>query len=231
MSRRTANLSVKQKLAIVIKAINGDCSISYLARSNKVSRHALKTWIWKYQVKGLSGLEESHTWRRYPVELKQAAVRDYLDHQLSLEECCRKYNISANSVLTHWIDQHTSGKSLKTTRGGFTTMRHKAKKTTLEQRKAIVLDTIKHGKDYRRAVEKYQVSYSQVYNWVRKYERLGIEGLKDHRGHQLASRSLKELTTEQKYQRQLQEFKHQNELLAAENYYLKKLRALGRKQK
>lgn len=231
MSGRTTGLSVHQKLTVVMKAINNEASVPYLAKSIGINPSTLYKWIWKYRANGLKGLEESHTWKRYSVKLKQAAVQDCLDHQLSLHECCRKYNISCDSVLTRWINQYTSGKSLKITRGGSTTMRQKAKKTTLEQREAIVLDTIKHGKDYQRAVKKYQVSYSQVYNWVRKYERLGIDGLKDHRGQQLASRASKELTTEQQYQLQLQQLKHQNELLAAENYYLKKLRALGRNQK
>ena len=31
-------------------------------------------------------------------------------------------------------------------------------------------------------VETYQVSYQQIYSWVRKYEASGVEGLVDRRG-------------------------------------------------
>lgn len=231
MSGRTTSHSIEQKLKVVTKASNGDASINSLAKSIGINEETLHEWIRKYQADGLNGLKESHTWKRYSVEVKQAAVCDCLYHYLTLEECCKKYNISSHSVLKRWVNQYTSGKSLKINRGGSTTMKHKAKQTTLEQREAIVLDTIKHGKDYQRAIKKYQVSYSQVYTWVRKYEHFGLDGLKDHRGKQLASRSPQELTTEQKYQLQLQKLKHENQLLAAENYYLKKLRALKRNQK
>lgn len=231
MSGRTTGHSVEQKLEVVLKAINGDASVSYLARSIGISTFALRSWIRKYENNGSQGLTESHTWKRYPTQLKLNAVLDYLNQRLTMAECCKKYNISAHSVLKRWINKYTSGKSLKTYGGGSTTMKRKAKKTTLAQRQVIVLDTVKHGKDYQRAVKKYQVSYSQVYSWVRKYERLGLDGLKDHRGQHLDSRAPEELSDEQKYQLQIQKLKQKNQLLEAENFYLKKLRALGRNQK
>lgn len=231
MSKRTTDYSIHQKLDVVIKAINGEKSINYLATSMGIDWSTLKTWMRKYQADGVSGLEESHTWKRYSLKLKQKAVLDYLEHHLSLAECCQKYNLSGESILRRWINQYNSGKSFQTTRGGSTTMKRKAKKTTLEQRQTIVLDTIKHGKAYQGAVKKYQVSYSQIYNWVRKYERLGVDGLKDHRGQQLSTRAPEELSAEQKYQLKIKQLEQKNQLLAAENFYLKKLRALGRKQK
>jgi hypothetical protein len=38
------------------------------------------------------------------------------------------------------------------------------------------------GKDYGAAIERYHVSYPQVYSWVRKYDEQGIAGLNDRRG-------------------------------------------------
>jgi transposase len=58
----------------------------------------------------------------------------------------------------------------------------KGRATTLEERTEIVRYCIEKGKDYGAAVERYQVSYQQVYLWVRKYEELGIAGLNDKRG-------------------------------------------------
>ena len=37
-------------------------------------------------------------------------------------------------------------------------------------------------KDYGLTVETYQVSYQQIYAWVRKYEEKGVKGLTDRRG-------------------------------------------------
>ena len=47
---------------------------------------------------------------------------------------------------------------------------NKGKKTTQEERAEIVAFCIEHGKDYGLAMEKYSVSYQQIYSWVRKYE-------------------------------------------------------------
>lgn len=61
----------------------------------------------------------------------------------------------------------------------------KGRKTTLEERLKIVQFTLDNQKDYQSAAEKYQVSYQQVYGWVRKYELDGKDGLLDRRGRKL----------------------------------------------
>ncbi|MCC8013957.1 MAG: helix-turn-helix domain-containing protein, partial [Eubacterium sp.] len=37
-------------------------------------------------------------------------------------------------------------------------------------------------KDYRLTMEKFNVTYQQIYLWVKKYEEKGIDGLVDRRG-------------------------------------------------
>ena len=58
----------------------------------------------------------------------------------------------------------------------------KGRKTTQEERAEIVAYCIEHGKDYAQTIQQYQVSYQQIYSWVRKYEEKGVEGLADRRG-------------------------------------------------
>lgn len=67
------------------------------------------------------------------------------------------------------------------------------RKTTLEERKEIVDYCISHNNDYKGAASKYNVSYSQVYSWVRKYLKDGIEGLEDKRGHHKSDDEVDEL--------------------------------------
>ena len=59
---------------------------------------------------------------------------------------------------------------------------NKGRKTTQEERVEIVAFCIENGKDYGLAMEKYGVSYQQIYSWVRKYEARGVKGLTDRRG-------------------------------------------------
>ena len=43
----------------------------------------------------------------------------------------------------------------------------KGRKTTQEERIEIVAFCIEHGKDYGLTIEQYQVSYQQIYSWVK----------------------------------------------------------------
>ena len=56
------------------------------------------------------------------------------------------------------------------------------RKTSIEERKEIVKYCIEHGRDYKNTASIYDVSYSQVYSWVKKYDSDGDEGLIDKRG-------------------------------------------------
>jgi transposase len=67
------------------------------------------------------------------------------------------------------------------------------RKTTLEERKEITEYCIAHGKDYKGTAALYNVSYSQVYTWVRKYLANGNEGLVDRRGHHKTDEEVDEL--------------------------------------
>lgn len=57
------------------------------------------------------------------------------------------------------------------------------RKTTLEERKEIVDYCINHNRSYKDTAEKFDVSYSQVYSWVKKYDVHGEDGLADRRGY------------------------------------------------
>ena len=50
-----------------------------------------------------------------------------------------------------------------------------------------------HGKDYTITIEKYGVSYQQIYSWVRKYNEKGAEGLVDKRGKRKPESEMTEL--------------------------------------
>ena len=67
------------------------------------------------------------------------------------------------------------------------------KKTTQQERQEIVTYCLEHGKNYKDAAEKYEVSYSQVYQWVRHYEDRGEAGLEDRRGKHKSDDEVDEL--------------------------------------
>ena len=162
--------------------------------------------------------------KRYSVELKVTAVEAYLRGEGSQYEICRKYGISAHSVLQGWILWYNGHKRLKERREVRKEIyMTKGKKTTQEERTEIVAFCIEHGKDYLLTVQTYGVSYQQIYAWVRKYEEKGVDGLKDGRGRRKPVEEMSEI----------ERLKMENRLLKAqlidaemENKLLKKLREL-----
>ena len=67
------------------------------------------------------------------------------------------------------------------------------RKTTIEERKEIVDYCINHNRDYKGTASIYDVSYSQVYSWVKKYDAQGEAGLTDKRGHHKTDEEVDEL--------------------------------------
>ena len=91
------------------------------------------------------------------------------------------------------------------------------RKTTIEERQEIVKYCIDNNRDYKGTAEKYDVSYAQVYEWVKKYTENGEEGLKDKRGKHKTDEEVDELERLRRenlrLKRQLQEKDNLVELL------------------
>ncbi len=121
--------------------------------------------------------------KKYRAELKLQAVQDYLTGKGSLRQICRQYEIKDKRQLRNWISCYNGHKDFKECTGARGEIyMTKGRKTTQEERSQIVAFCIEHGKDYALTVETYQVSYQQIYSWVRKYESSGVDGLVDRRG-------------------------------------------------
>ena len=126
---------------------------------------------------------KTHKNKVYSAELKQQAVQDYLAGKGSLRQICKLYEIKDKRQLRYWISCYNGHREMRrpsSARGEIYMTR--GRKTTQEERAQIVAFCIEHGKDYALTVETYQVSYQQIYSWVRKYEANGVDGLVDRRG-------------------------------------------------
>jgi len=103
----------------------------------------------------------------------------------------------------------------------------KGRKTSFEERVQIVEECIKNGKNYGKTAEKFSVSYTQVYNWVRKYDKQGADGLIDRRGR---SKPKSEMTDMEKLEAENRLLKAQLERKELENMFLKKLDEIERRR-
>ena len=180
-------------------------------RFNISSRHLLREWINIYRSQGKDGLVPSNTKKCWSNETKLLAVQEYLLGKGSQRDICKKYKISSNSILIKWIKVYNdSHKEFKTTGSGGRKPMTKARKTTFEERIEIVQFCIANGKNYGLTMNKFNVSYQQIYLWVRKYEEKGVDGLLDRRGKAKPENELTELDR----------LKAETKMLAAKNQEL-----------
>lgn len=54
-------------------------------------------------------------------------------------------------------------------------MKDHSRKTVQEERIEIVNDCLEHDKNYKETAKLFDVSYTQVYQWVKKYQGSGEE--------------------------------------------------------
>ena len=104
----------------------------------------------------------------------------------------------------------------------------KGRKTTVEERIEIVKACVVNGKNYQETAVQYDVSYQQVYQWVRKFEQDGERALEDRRGR---TKLIEELTPEDELRLKIQQIERENERLRAENLFLKKLEEIERRRR
>lgn len=227
MSKRSP-VSLELKLHTVQRCLDHQTNPHAEAKHIGVSPNSVRDWIRKYRADGLNGLSESKTWKTYSKELRLDAIRDVLSGHVSLAAVTEKYHISSKSVLSKWITKYTGGIECTPTRKGKgRSPMNKGRKTTLEERIEIAQYTLAHDLDYAKAMEKFGVSYPQVYAWVRKYQS-GQEGaLQDGRGRK---KPVEELDEQERLKLRIKELEARNEYLEMENAFAKKLAEIERRK-
>lgn len=214
-----------QKIEVIEKYLRGEDSLNNLAQELDISWASAKQWLQTYLSIGPDGLLETSKNSVYTKDFKNTVVNDYLSSNASLMDICKKYSIKSTSQLRKWILKYNSHEELKSSGTGGTKIMTKGRKTTYEERIDIVKYCIEHQNNYAETAEHFQVSYQQVYSWVIKYEKGGVESLQDKRGRRKSAEEMSEL----------EKLKAENKLLQAENKrkemeldFLKKLKEIER---
>jgi transposase-like protein len=219
-------ISTDEKLAAVRRFLNGEGSQRSIAAHIGVSYQSFQQWIRNYKSLGNDAFTMTGN-KKYSSELKLNAVQDYLAGFGSQDDICLKYGIRSRSKLLKWIMKYNSHEELKTSGTGGTTIMTKGRKTTYDERLEIVQYCIEYENNYAAAAEKYQVSYQQVYTWMKKYEQKGVEGLLDRRGRTKPGNEMSEL---EKLRAENRLLKSQNKRQEMEMAFLKKLDEIERRR-
>ena len=225
MSRRKT-ITPEEKIQIAQDCIEGRISQTEAARRLGIDRTSIRSWIIKYEAEGSLGLTQAEKNRVYSEELKLQAVLEYLGGEGSLREICKKYKIRSKKQLMDWIKVYNSGRDFKKMSGG--SRMKSTRKTTQEERVRIAKECIENGDNYGEIAIKYQVSYQNVYSWVKKYRELGEAGLEDRRGQRTAQQ--KPRTEEERLRIENAQLKRELYLAKMERDLLKKLEEIERRE-
>ena len=204
---RKAKYSKELKLEIVKRYLKGE-TVSYLANLYHLpNNHGMPIikWVHKYEALGEKTFDESFNNKSYSKEFKLQVIKDYLNGVDSLEGLANKYDISSVEIVRRWVLKYNEGIEIKdyNPKGDVYTM--KSRKTTIEERLEIVDYALANS--VKEAADKYTVPYMNVYQWVKKYNELGQDGLKDGRGRPSTNEPKKELTLEEKQAIEIEKLK------------------------
>lgn len=223
MSRKT-KISADEKARIVRKYLSGEICHSEASRQAAVVDTVIDDWVRLYRNHGVLGLRSNEKNSIYSPELKKQAVEEYLEGEQTQQAICEKHKIRSRKQLRDWIKVYNSGKDFKKMSGG--SRMKTSRNTTQAERIEIVSSCLENGKDYSATALKYNVSYQQVYTWVKKFIELGEAGLEDRRGQRVAQQEPR--TQEEEYKARIAQLEHDLYMTRMERDLLKKLEELER---
>ncbi|MTI94102.1 MAG: transposase [Firmicutes bacterium] len=221
-------MSYELKVEAVEKYNRGEGSLRSIACEYGMDASSLRQWLANYEAMGPSSLAVTHTNNGYSTELKTRAVEAYLRGEGSLLDMCKRFSIRSKTQLRAWIKVYNGHKDFRATRGlGRGIYMTKGRLTTLDERIEIVSYCIANGKNYGATIEKYGVSYQQIYSWVRKYESKGVDGLIDKRGKR---KTLEEMNEVERLQAENKMLRAENKQKEMEIAVIKKLQEIERRR-
>jgi len=224
---RKSLYSINEKIQIINEYQRGENSFTDIHARYGLAFTTLRLWETIYETEGRIGFEVKQTNAGYSKELKESAIHDYLNGVGSYRELCRKYRIPSITTLDNWVKKYNGYEKLKDYDPKGAVYMIPKRKTSLEERIEIVKYCLEHESSYKHTAEYFKVAYSQVYQWVKKYEMFGEDGLVDRRGIHKIPEELSELD---RLKRENEQLRRQLELKERETILLKKVKEFERRR-
>ena len=226
---RKSKYTIEEKVKAVLDYKNGIRGVTQICNDLGLNKSGkdLYTWVKEYDKYGEPAFYPKERNKSYSKEFKEIVIKEYLNGKGSLSDLSIKYDIPSLETLRKWVNSYNSHEELKDYNPKGDVYMTKSRKTTIEERIEIVQYCLDHDKEYKLAAEKYNVSYAQVYQWVKKYLEFGEEGLTDKRGKNKEESELSEL---EKAHLEIERLKRQIELKDREVIILKKLKEVERRR-
>lgn len=218
------------KIKLCKEYLSGRKSSCQLQSEYNIYTSLILFWSKTYQKHGESAFDYNEKNKSYTKLFKLKVINYALKHtsrQSSLE-----FNISP-SVVKSWVKKYNILKEVKDYKcyPEEEIYKMKSKPTTQEEKLEMVIYCLKHNKNYTLTAAYFTQPYSQIYNWVKKYEKFGPDELKDRRGQssQSKNKSRKKLTDLDKVKVDLNKANRKIIELEWQNDLLKKVKELEEK--
>lgn len=218
--------SKEVKLLAIRQIKEGSKPINQISEELDVYRKTIYRWISSYDSIGESAFDEKPRNKTYSKELKIEAIKAYLEGEGSYLEIAAKYKLTADSVLVNWVSKYNRDTEIKEYNPKGYVYMAKSRKVSYEEKLEIIEWTIKNDYQYKLAAEKFETSYAQVFNWVKKYKQDGKDGLIDNRGKRKQVENLSEL---EKLKLEVELLRRKNERLEMEAEVIKKFQEIERR--
>ena len=185
-----------------------------IAYNEKKGTSMVYEWLHQYRGEGANAFISNTGNNTYTSEFKTMVVEEYLAGYGSFADVAAKYSIPSSKTVRKWVLRYNANRELKDyipKREVY--MAEARRKTTIEERKEIVEYCLLHNRDYKGTASLFDVSYSQVYSWVKKYAVAGDEGLTDKRGHHKSDEEVDELERLRRENKRLKRQLEENDML------------------
>ena len=227
MRRKRVTIPGHIKLKYARMCIEYKMSKAEAARQLGVSDSDVLGWVYRYREWGTAAFLDTGMKKVYAPELKLKAVQSYLKGEGSLRYVAAKYGVRNAEQLHRWIMMYNNGEDflLRKITGG--SRMSASRKTTKEERVTIARECLENGGNYTETARRHNLSYQQVYSWVKRYRELGEAGLEDRRGKRKADQEPR--SEIEKLQIEMAQLKRELYMTRMERDLLKKVRELERK--
>lgn len=220
-------IAPEELIEAIKKYLNGEGSKAAISSEYGISKSYFRNCIEKFKAQGSTIFTIKAQNTVYPEELKARAVKAYLNGEGSFVTIAARFGIRSKSKLQGWVKMYNSGKGFRQKMSGGSRMKE-TRLTNVEERVQIAKDCIANGDNYGETALKYNVSYQQVYQWVKKYKELGDAGLEDRRGRRKKDQAPR--SELEKAQIEIARLKHELYLTQMERDLLKKVEEIERRE-
>lgn len=223
MSRE--KVTPEERIEAAKACFEGKISQLEAARRLGVNSNSVGRWVKRYAYGGSLAFKQQEKNTVYSPAMKRQAVEEYLSG-ISLNEVAGKYGLRSTCQLSAWIKVYNSGRDFDHRMSGGSHMKQ-GRETTQEERIIIAKHCLEISNNYGETAIKYNVSYQQVYTWVKKFSELGEAGLEDRRGKRTAAQGPRCELEELKIK--MAQLEHELYITRMERDLLKKVEELERR--